>query len=1008
MPRRLTFFQPFSVFVMVALVQGCFVASPQKRENDILKQEQAKIRSSIAEEKRLQTQRTPDQAALHRGAAIEQTIAQYESFVSMPGPMTEAKLNAMRRLGDLYMDAENDRFSAALQAYEKTIETSSAQLPPPVKNFSKSIVLYEKVLKISPRYANRDQIFYNLASCFDQMGEREKSVIWLKKLTSEFSSSEYSQEVYFRLGEFYFDRNNLPEALAYYQKGAAFKASPLYYANTLYKAGWTHYLLENFAAAVDSFREILDFNLAQGGKFTPLSLDKPQAKASEPLRKDLVGDTLQMISRSFTEMNQAVSVSEYFKKVGDRPYLPEIYFGMAAYIAQQDRFPEALKILDLFLNLYPRHERVLDVYESIIHIYVETKNFEKASQTREKLVAFLAPDQAWFASNTDVAVRKRAQEFRLLSLEELALYNNHQAQQVKSNPQESARYFRQAVKWYQVFLQEADAIQFKNLKKLEDTRYLFAECLFESNQFASAGEVYLRVSQRHPDIVKRMKAGNDAFIAVEKDFYEKLERKEKTESTLKMLTLSRQNYQRLLADGKIDKSTADGLKLASFLEREGNAYFKVDQISAARAPLEELIEEYPATPEAFRATKVLALGYFKQQQYQKAEMFFSSALQLLSKQSEISSREEQDLRELRAGSLFKMAEELQKKGDAEKAALAFLKVQTTEPKSALVDKSLYQASQQYLKMRNLDQAFSVSRKLAKEFPKSELAFAGIWECGQSFKSSKQWSFAGVAFSEASYLARKPSERQAAMVEAALAYEEALQFEKEIPIWQALLGQQPLPSAVQRIEYAYRLASAFEKVKQEQMAKRYFLETKNLYDQLQFDVQKKRAKDSDLQSVGFFVAKAYLALGQREEEKLLGIRLVPPFEKNLKAKQHLLDSTLKYYAKVIEFKDAEMVTEVGFRIGWVLEDFAKNLKESPAPENLSKEERQQYVYLLEEKAFPFEEKAIAAYEGNLTRARENSLFNAWVKKSYDHLSTLVPARYAKNEKMPALLPVQELY
>jgi len=298
--------------------------------------------------------------------------------------------------------------------------------------------------------------------------------------------------------------------------------------------------------------------------------------------------------------------------------------------------------------------------------------------------------------------------------------------------------------------------------------------------------------------------------------------------------------------------------------------------------------------------------------------------------------------------------------------------------------------------------------VAKEYPKSEFGFAGLWETAQSFKNTKQWGMAGTAFSEAATIARKKSERQSALIEAALAFEEIQQFEKGIPVWQALLDQQPSPSAAQRVEYAYRLANAYDKTKQDQLAKRYFEQTKKTFEQLQLDVAKKRAKEIDVQNTSFFAAKTYLALGQKEEERLVAVKLIPPFEKNLKAKQKLLDATLKSYAKVIEFKDAEMVTEVGYRIGFVLEDFAKNLKDSPAPDSLSKEEREQYRYLLEEKAFPFEEKAIAAYEGNLTRARENSLYNNWVKKSYEHLSILVPARYAKTEKMPEILSVQEMF
>jgi len=990
----------------LAPLQGCFVASPQKREKEILQQEQSKIRSSVAAEKRQQAQRSLLQPSVQKQESIDQTIAQYESFVAMPGPLTASKLSAMRRLGDLYMDSENNRFSIAMENYEKAIAKPNTQITPPIKNFSKSIALYEKILRAAPKYTERDQVYYHLASCYDQIGDREKSVSWLKKLTTEFSNSEFSQEVYFRLGEFNFDRNDLPQALAYYQKGATLKTSPLYYVNTLYKQGWTYYLLEDFSAAVDSFRQILDFNMDQGGRFTPSALGKPKSNAAEPLRQDLIGDTLQMVSRSFTELNQATSVAEYFKTIGDRPYVPEIYYGMAVYIAQQDRFPEALKIFDLFLSLYPRHERVLDVYESTIKIYVETKNFEKASSTREKLVTFLAPSQSWYGSNVNPVVRKRSQEFRLTSIEELALFNNHQAQQLKDGSSVARdAIFKKAVYWYRLYLQEAEVIQFKNTKKIEDTRYLLGECLFESKNYESAGEVYLKVSLAHPEVEKKIKSAQDAFIAFEKDFYEKVARKEKVETTLKLLSSSRKNFQRLMAENKAPKNE---LALTSFLEREGNAFFKVDQIAESRPALEELVKDYPASPEAFRGTKILALGYFRQEQYQKSEALFAEALEQLPRQNNLPVSEEQDLHELRASSIFKMAEEYQKSGDSEKAAATFIRVQATEPKSVLVDKSLYQAGQQYLKLKSVDKAFSVFRKLAKEYPKSEFGFAGLWESAQNFKSAKQWVMAGTAFSEAATIARKNSERQSALMEAALAFEETQQFEKGIPVWLMLLEQQPTPGAAQKVEYAYRLGNAYEKSNQEQLAHRYFDQARKTFEQLQTDVAKRRAKEADVQNASFFAAKTYLALGVKDEKRLVAIKLVPPFEKNLKVKQQLLDATLKSYAKVIEFKDAEMVTEVGYRIGFVLEDFAKNLKDSPAPDSLSKDEREQYRYLLEEKAFPFEEKAIAAYEGNLNRARENNLYNGWVKKSYENLAILVPARYAKTEKMPEVLSVQEMF
>ncbi|MDH4031250.1 MAG: hypothetical protein OEU49_10405, partial [Chromatiales bacterium] len=57
--------------------------------------------------------------------------------------------------------------------------------------------------------------------------------------------------------------------------------------------------------------------------------------------------------------------------------------------------------------------------------------------------------------------------------------------------------------------------------------------------------------------------------------------------------------------------------------------------------------------------------------------------------------------------------------------------------------------------------------------------------------------------------------------------------------------------------------------------------------------------------------------------------------------------------------------------------------------------EQYEILLEEQAFPFEEKAIEIHESNAARAREG-LYNEWVVMSFEALADLMPARYARNE------------
>ena len=70
-------------------------------------------------------------------------------------------------------------------------------------------------------------------------------------------------------------------------------------------------------------------------------------------------------------------------------------------------------------------------------------------------------------------------------------------------------------------------------------------------------------------------------------------------------------------------------------------------------------------------------------------------------------------------------------------------------------------------------------------------------------------------------------------------------------------------------------------------------------------------------------------------------------------------------------------------------------DSERPEDLGEEELEQYGILLEEQAYPFEEQSIEIHQANARRTRDG-IYDHWVQMSFDRLSVLMPARYAKVE------------
>ena len=93
------------------------------------------------------------------------------------------------------------------------------------------------------------------------------------------------------------------------------------------------------------------------------------------------------------------------------------------------------------------------------------------------------------------------------------------------------------------------------------------------------------------------------------------------------------------------------------------------------------------------------------------------------------------------------------------------------------------------------------------------------------------------------------------------------------------------------------------------------------------------------------------------------------------------------------------------IGEMYADFGAALMKSERPSNLIAEELEQYEILLEEQAYPFEEKAIELHEANVRRIA-SGVYDRWTRRSMATLAELIPVRYAKQEEGESFVAVLE--
>ena len=143
-----------------------------------------------------------------------------------------------------------------------------------------------------------------------------------------------------------------------------------------------------------------------------------------------------------------------------------------------------------------------------------------------------------------------------------------------------------------------------------------------------------------------------------------------------------------------------------------------------------------------------------------------------------------------------------------------------------------------------------------------------------------------------------------------------------------------------------------------------------------------------------VSLAYLKLARMEKNKFEGLKLALPLSTSLDNKKSAMQRAVALYGQAAVHKDYDITTEATYSIALIYNRFSESLLASDRPENLTVEELDQYEILLEDQAFPFQDKAIEFLEINLSRVKDG-LYNDWIERSHRQLVKLFPLRYDRS-------------
>jgi len=102
-----------------------------------------------------------------------------------------------------------------------------------------AIALYNQLLTEYPSYKDSDQVLYQMARAYDELGRTEEAIGTMERLIRTNPHSSHFDEVQFRRGEYFFTRRRYRDAESAYSGIVSLGVASEFYELALYKLGWT-------------------------------------------------------------------------------------------------------------------------------------------------------------------------------------------------------------------------------------------------------------------------------------------------------------------------------------------------------------------------------------------------------------------------------------------------------------------------------------------------------------------------------------------------------------------------------------------------------------------------------------------------------------------------------------------------------------------------------------------------------------------------------------------------
>jgi hypothetical protein len=305
----------------------------------------------------------------------------------------------------------------------------------------------------------------------------------------------------------------------------------------------------------------------------------------------------------------------------------------------------------------------------------------------------------------------------------------------------------------------------------------------------------------------------------------------------------------------------------------------------------------------------------------------------------------------------------------------------------------YDAASILIRNKQWDRAAQVLEGFRSKYPNHELQPEVTRSLAVAYSETGRAAQAAAEFEKMAASTKETADdRRAALLQAATLYEKSKATTDMTRVYTAYVKQYPRP--LEAAQEARQKIADLAKQQNDGKSRVQWLTEIIAADKVAGAARTDRSK--------YLAARATLEQVEPEVAAFNSIKLVTPLEKSLKAKRKAMEKVLASYGRALDYGVAEVTTASTFGMAELYRQLGADLIASERPKGLDAESREQYDVLLEEQAFPFEEKAIELHEVNVQRTGDG-IYDESIRRSFEVLAKLKPARYAKGEISEEYVP-----